>query len=278
MEKEIMDNQIQEELDYILPDDYEEEAEETTEAEMEESEVTEATEETEVVEEAEETTEEVEESEETEESEEVAESLDDLEVKYLHEVKKLKDIPKDELKTLVQKGMNHDRVQEKYTIINDKFNQIKELSNLYNMDEDTLIKTLYDQYYQNAAEAEGTTPEAVKSRVESRKKDASQKMYERFATKFPDVGAKDIPKEVWDEVANGEDLSKAYSEHLRTSEIRSKEDEINQLKTQMAELEKKLKVKSQNEKVKKKAVVKSTSKHGSDDIAEDEFLQGLLGD
>ena len=44
---EDMDNQVQEELEYILPDDYEEEAEETTEAEKEGSEVAEEVETTE---------------------------------------------------------------------------------------------------------------------------------------------------------------------------------------------------------------------------------------
>lgn len=269
------DNQIFEEVDYILPDDYEEEPEEdTTEAE-ETEEIAEEEEATEEVEEPEKTV-----NEETEEQEEVEEAqatLEDLEVKFLHDTKKLKDFEPDELKTIVQKGLNHDRLLEKVSIANERVEKIKELSELYNMNESELLDALFDQYFNATAEREGKDKETVKLRYEAGKKQATQKMYERFANKYPDVKSDAIPQEVWQAVKEGEDLSKAYESHIKESALNEKNSELTQLKKQIEELEKKLSVKTTNEKVKKKAVVKPTSTNGNEKTNDDDFLAGFLG-
>ncbi len=264
---EIMDNQVQEELDYILPDDYEEEAEDTTEAEQEESEVLEGDEAQEVVEEVDATT-----------IVDNTPALDELEVKFLHEVKKLKDIPREELQTLVQKGMNHDRIAERYTQATEKLERMKDLGALYGMTETEVMDALFNRYYEDTADREGLTPQQVKARVEANKKDSMQRMFDKFNEKYPNVNANDIPKNVWEEVKAGEDLVRAYSEHIKQETLSAKDGEVNQLKTKIAELEGKLKTFTQNETVKKKAVVKSTSVNGSDNVKEDDFLAGLLGD
>lgn len=267
-----MDNQVQEELDYILPDDYEEETEDTTEAETEESEVGEEAEATEEKSE-------VEDNNPVDGTEaKVAESLDELEVKFLHEVKKLKDIPREELQTLVQKGMNHDRIAERYAQATEKLERMKDLGALYGMTETEVMDALFNRYYEDTADREGLTPQQVKARVEANKKDTMQRMFDKFNEKYPNVNANDIPKNVWEEVKAGEDLVRAYSEHLKQETISAKDGELNQLKTKIAELEGKLKTFTQNETVKKKAVVKSTSVNGSDNVKEDDFLAGLLGD
>ena len=254
-----MDNQVQEELEYILPDDYEEETEETTEEEVVESEV-------------------AEDGEATEEVKEVAESLDDLEVKYLHEVKKLKDIPKDELKTLVQKGMNHDRIAEKHADLNSKYEPIKNLANLYGMNEQDFTKALFNQYYNMVAERDGLTPEQVARNVEQESSKTTERMFNKFANKYPDVKAQDIPQEVYDMVNDGEaDLLGAYEKYLSKETMLSKDSELKKLNDKILALENKLKTKEQNEAVKKKAVIKSTSVNGVDDLEDDDFLQGLLG-
>lgn len=268
MENEIMDNQVQE-LDYILPDDYEEEAEETTEADTEELEVGEEAEATEEESEVEDTLDETETV--------VAESLDDLEVKYLHEVKKLKDIPKEELKTIVQKGMNHDRIAEKFTLANEKLEKLNLLGSLYGMSDAEVVDALFNRYYEDTADKEGLRPEQVKARVEADQKATVQKMYDRFVSKFPDVKTEDVPKDVWEEVKLGEDLTRAYENHLKQSTISAKDSEITKLNSRLAELEGKLKTFTQNETVKKKAVVKPTSNNGSDEVGDDDFLMGLLG-
>ena len=261
---ENMDNQVQE-LEYILPDDYEE-TEETPEVD-EELEVTE----TEETEEVEETKEQIEE--EPIEPAESVESLEDLEVKYLHDVKKLKDIPKDELKTLVQKGMNHDRIVDKYNQASEKAERVEAIAKLYGMSETELVEALLTQY----ADSSDKTLGEVKSIVEQGKKDSTNKMYSKFLESYPDVKADTIPKEVWDEVKLGEDLTKAYENNLKQSTILAKDGELSQLKLRLAELEGKLKVKEQNETVKKKAVVKSTIGNGDTKQEDDDFLQGLFG-
>lgn len=253
-----------EELDYFLPEGYEEEAEESTEevAETEEQEV-----------------EAVEEEVETEESEEVEENtietaLDDLEVKFLHETKTLKDIPQDELKTYIQKGMNHDRIQEKLTQAYDQIDDFKDIANMFEMDLSTVIETLKNQYYENKAQKEGRQVSDVKREYESNKKDRTTKMYERFLDKYPDVKTDDIPQEVMQAVREGEDLVNAYDKYTNTSKDKARDSEIESLKAQLAEANKKLGIKEQNTKVKKKSVVTKTS--DSSGIETDEFLEGFL--
>lgn len=258
------ENQIVEE--YLLPDDYEEPEEETTEAEEIESESEELEEDVQV-EAVEETTEET----------EAKELLEELEVKFLHDTKKLKDFDKEELKTIVQKGLNHDRLLEKVTIANERTEKIRELSELYKMSENELIDALYDQYFTTTAEQQGKDKDYVKLAYEANKKQSTQKMYERFATKYPDVKADAIPTEVWQAVQEGEDLSRAYDNHMKETTILTKDSEVNKLKSEIEELKGKLKAQQSNEEVKKKAVVKSTSKNGNETVEGDEFLQGFFG-
>jgi hypothetical protein len=257
------ENQIIEMNEFILPDDYEE-VEDTTEAE----EVVEEVEEVEV-EVKEETTEEV--------TEETKQALEDLEIKYLHEVMKLKDFTPNELKTLVQKGMNHDRLAEKVTLANERNEQVKELATLYNMTEADMLDALLNNYYDSQADAQGKTKEEIKKNHEATKKQTSQKMYERFADKFPDVKGEMIPEEVWNAVKGGDDLTMAYTDYIKDTELKTKEQELANLKTKLAELEGKQKSLEHKEQVKKKAVVKSTTGQGQDSEEFDDFLQGLWG-
>jgi hypothetical protein len=259
------ENMIEEELEYILPDDYVEEEEESTE------ETEEATDE-EVEETEEETTEEVEEVE--EDTTETA--LEDMEVKFLHEVKALKDIPREELQSYVQKGMNHDRIQEKLNTAYDQIESFKDVADMFEMDLPSVIETLKNQYFTNKAETEGRQVTDVKREYEGNKKDRSAKMYDRFLTKYPDIKTEDIPQEVLQSVKEGEDLVKAYDKYTGDAKVKAKDTEIDTLKAQVEELQKKLGVKDQNTKVKKKAVVKKTS--DSSGIDTDDFLAGLMGD
>lgn len=217
--------------------------------------------------------------------EEPIELLEDLEVKYLHDVKKLKDIPKDELKTLVQKGMNHDRLVEKlegYKVLDEKMSDFDEIASFYGMDTEALKESLLQQWYENKAEQEGLTAEIVKREHQLGKKEkATQlgdketqrqtKMMKTFVEKHPNVKDSDIKHETWAKVNNGMDITQAY-------ELQIRDDEASTLKAKIAELEGKLKTNTQNAEVKKKAVVKSTTTNGSDDPDKnDDFLQGLFG-
>ena len=267
---ENIDNQIDElEAIELFTED-----EETTEAEeTEETEEAELTDEEEVIEES--TSEEPESEEEvenpTDESDlESTDSIGELEVKYLKETKKLKDIDKEELTSLIQKGFNHDRIKEKY-------DKIKEVSELFKMSDSELIDSLYTQYFDAEADRRGVSTDKVKADYESSKKTSEQIMYANFLENFPDVKADAIPVDVWAKVKSGEDLTVAYRQHQLAENVKGKETELSQLQKRISELESKLKTKAQNEATKKKAVVKPTTNNGSEENVADDFLQGLLG-
>ena len=257
-----LENQIQKE-EYLLPDDY-----------IEEDEVVEADETDEVAEETPEATEVV---------EEVApvETMDDLEIKFLHEVKKLKDLGKDEVKTLVQKGMNHDRLLEKLEatkVTEGKLGEFAEIASLFGYDLDTLRATLENQYFEFKADQDGVTPETIRREYNLNKrekttqtKNENQKMWERFVDKYPSVDVNTIKPETFVMAEQGIDMALAY-------EMQLKNDQIASMTAKMAELEAKTKTINQNSAIKQKAVVKSTIANGTDDPdADDDFMQGFLG-
>jgi len=238
-------------------EDEEESLEETTEELEQDSETTEETETT------------------SEEQKEEPIDLGEIDFKYLHEAKKIKDIPREELPTIIQKGMNHDRVLEKFTVANEKLDRFEEIAVLHNMSSDEMAEVLLSNFYNTEAERNGTTPEFERRNREISKVSNKEKMYKRFVDKYPDVKSEDIPQYIWDNVKLGEDLTSAYEDHKRQDVIKTKDDELNQYKSKIAKLEAELKVKNQNESVKKKAVVKSTTNNGSDALDEDDFLQGF---
>ena len=225
------------------------------------------------------------ESEEDQETVDEVESLEDLEVKYLHDVKKLKDIPKDELKTLVQKGMNHDRLVEKvegYKAIESSMAEFEEIASLYNIDVASLKESLLSEFFERKANDEGLTPEIVKREYNIEKKEKSTQSAEQqtakqnerinaFVEAYPNIGNDQIKPETWEKFERGVDLIVAYEQQV-------KDDKISLLESKLLEMEGKQKTNNQNAETKKKAVVKSTLSNGSDDPDKnDDFLQGLFG-
>ena len=161
------------------------------------------------------------EPEETKEADATGDSLDEMEVKFLHEVKKLKDIPKDELKTLVQKGMDYDR---KLTKIDElkaeatKYDRVKELAGHYNMSDSEMIDMLFDNYFDQKASTEGLTKEIVKKEYELNKRESvtnEQAQLQKFVQAFPDIDAKNIPLEVVEQWQDGKDLTETYRNYLK---------------------------------------------------------------
>jgi hypothetical protein len=251
---EEMDNQIQE-IEYILPDDYEE-TEETPEVETEETE---------------ETNDEV-----VEEVTEAAETFDlgELEVKFLKESKKLKDIPKEEIGTLIQKGMNHDRLIEKHKKeMTESLEGFEEIAGFYGFDLATLKDALQEQWFAYKAEQEGKSANEIKLEYKLNKGqktpvDKQAQAFEKLLDKH-NVTPDDIKPETWELFKEGTDLSTAY-------EIQLKDEALAESKAQIAKLQAEVKVAKQNQAVKQKGVVKPTTSNGSDDI-EDDFLAGLFG-
>ena len=256
MEEDLLldDNQIvDEDTDFLTPDEDEEEAEETTETETELSE-----------------------GEQTEETQSV-ESVDfgDLEVKYLHDTKKLKDFTPEEVKTYIQKGMNHDRISEKLKANEGILENFNEIANFYGYDLNTLTEALYEQFYHFKADKEGKTPNEVRleHQLERTNKgkvsvDKQTQAFERLLDSY-DVKADSIKPETWARFNEGVDLKTAY-------ELQLKDDRLNELESRLSQMQNELKVKTQNENAKKKSVVKPTTTNGIGEI-DDDYLAKIIG-
>lgn len=169
-------------------------------------------------------------------------------VKHLDTVRELdwsKD--KDEIKTLVQKGMDYDRKSQK---LSDYEKFLKELAGPQNLSIDQLIDStrarmlkameakkgneisetdaLLTVQKQRMDEAEAQEAEAKtqKQSAEDAAKEKSKESFNRFIAAYPDVKGETIPKSVWDEFAKSGDLVAAYAKF----EKKQLEEEIKALK------------------------------------------------
>lgn len=198
-----------------------------------------------------------------------------IKVKYNHEEM---EIPEDEAIPLVQKGLNYDKLQERYDQIqNDprlsRYQKVEQVSKLlgYQSDEQ-LIDALYQNYYQLTAQNRGLTPQQIQREHElnqeremlQQEKQVAQRqretnaMYERFLQTFPDVQTKDIKPETWDKVRSGMDLTVAYVEQQNQD-----------LKAQLQQLK-------QKEKNKATAPVSGVTQHGATNTqGKDPFEMGF---
>ena len=73
-----------------------------------------------------------------------------------------------------------------------------------------------------APEAEEQAPEAEEQAPDAADEDALREDVELFHSLFPEVGAKDVPREVWDKVEKGQSLAASYALYVLMKE---KEDE-----------------------------------------------------
>lgn len=214
--------------DETIFEGWQEEIEENNTEEVAEEATEENTTEAEEEPETEEVEEETEDQE--EEQEEDAKTLDygDIDIKYLGEDKKLKDLEPQEVGKLVQKGLNHDRIKE-------QLEPIKDLAGLYGIDLTEMSNMLFNDYFKFKANKEGTT-EAIERKqyeLDNREKKAKldaelkenaeneakakeqskQSMLKEFVNVYPDIESKDIPQEVWDTVKNGSKLVDAFARY-----------------------------------------------------------------
>ena len=266
-----VDNPVEDVMN-LFPTDHEVEAEVVADESTEEVEAEEST--TEEVEGEESKEESIEETEEeTEETETVA--LEDLDIKVLGETKQIKDIPREELQSMLRKGTDYDRVREKLSVSQEESNEWNEIAEMFEMTPKEVRDTLKEQKFKEMA---GDTRDVndVRREYEADRKSLNDKMYERFVEKYPDVKTDDLPIDVIDAVKAGKDLVSVYDEHVRNTDSTTKDTTISDLQAKIAALEAKVEVKNQNTNTKKKGVIKKTS--GSDSNTNtDDFLAGLTG-
>lgn len=171
-----------------------------------------------------------------------------LRIKYMNEER---DISREEAVQLAQKGMDYDRIREKWDDAKETVAFIDEQAKAAGMDR----KAFIDYLRMETKKSQGMSEEEAKRTVELENREAAVQMREteeqqraadqqaqqtaadaekerrdsdfrRFAEKYPDLKAETITEtipNVWERVGNGESLVEIWQEH-----------EINRLKTEQA--------------------------------------------
>lgn len=286
---EFMDEEFGVDLsDIVSEEDGNQTEEETGEETAEEPEAGEQTEQTEEPEEPAGQPE----AEPTKEQKEEPEELFDL--KFNKEIRK---VSRQEVTELAQKGLNHDRILEQRDHLQQenaellKFKQENEaiigLLDAAAQKSGTDRNTFLQSVRENAYVSQGLSRDAAHERVlredaeqrlsRTEKADAEkqqaqqgqelarQQDIERFLKLYKDVDPNTIPKEVWDDVRNGETLVSAYGRY-----------ENRQLAESNRKLQESINALKQNEKNKQKSI--GSAKTEGKETARDPFLEYLFSD
>ena len=232
------------------------------------------------------------EAEPTKEQKEEPEELFDL--KFNKEIRK---VSRQEVTELAQKGLNHDRILEQRDHLQQenaellKFKQENEaiigLLDAAAQKSGTDRNTFLQSVRENAYVSQGLSRDAAHERVlredaeqrlsRTEKADAEkqqaqqgqelarQQDIERFLKLYKDVDPNTIPKEVWDDVRNGETLVSAYGRY-----------ENRQLAESNRKLQESINALKQNEKNKQKSI--GSAKTEGKETAKDPFLEYLFSD
>lgn len=283
---EFMDEEFGVDLsDLVSDDDGNQTDEETSEETAEESEP---------AEESEEQTEETKQPEEEPTQEPKAEPEELFDLKFNKEIRK---VNRQEVTELAQKGLNHDRILEQRDHLQQenaellKFKQENEaiigLLDAAAQKSGTDRNTFLQSVRENAYVSQGLSRDAAHERVlredaeqrlsRTEKADAEkqqaqqgqelarQQDIERFLKLYKDVDPNTIPKEVWDDVRNGETLVSAYGRY-----------ENRQLAESNRKLQESINALKQNEKNKQKSI--GSAKTEGKETAKDPFLEYLFSD
>nr|DAM74796.1 MAG TPA: hypothetical protein [Caudoviricetes sp.] len=283
---EFMDEEFGVDLsDLVSEDDGNQTEEETSEETVEESEP---------AEESEEQTEETEQPEEEPAQEPKAEPEELFDLKFNKEIRK---VNRQEVTELAQKGLNHDRILEQRDHLQQenaellKFKQDNEAiiglldaaAQKSGTDRNTFLQSVRENAYVSQGLSRDAAHERVlredaeqrlsrtekadaeKQQVQQGQELARQQDIERFLKLYKDVDPNTIPKEVWDDVRNGETLVSAYGRY-----------ENRQLAESNRKLQESLNALKQNEKNKQKSI--GSAKTEGKETAKDPFLEYLLSD
>lgn len=211
--------------------------------------------------------------------------------------KEIRKVNRQEVTELAQKGLNHDRILEQRDHLQQenaellKFKQDNEaiigLLDAAAQKSGTDRNTFLQSVRENAYVSQGLSRDAAHERVlredaeqrlsRTEKEDAEkqqaqqgqelarQQDIERFLKLYKDVDPNTIPKEVWDDVRNGETLVSAYGRY-----------ENRQLAESNRKLQESINALKQNEKNKQKSI--GSAKTEGKETAKDPFLEYLLSD
>lgn len=284
---EFMDEEFGVDLsDIVSEDDGNQTEEETSEEVAEESETTQEPEDTEP-----------EEQEKPDEKPEEAAQEELFDLKFNKEIRQ---VNRQQVTELAQKGLNHDRILEQRDHLQQenaellKFKQDNEaiisLLDAAAQKSGTDRNTFLQSVRENAYVSQGLSRDAAHERVlredaeqrlsrterleeernrnqqsQQEQEQARQQDIERFLKLYKDVDPGQIPKEVWDDVRNGETLVSAYGRY-----------ENRQLAENNRKLQESINAMKQNEKNKQKSI--GSAKTEGKETAKDQFLECLFSD
>ena len=158
----------------------------------------------------------------------------DFVLKHLGEEKS---VSRDEVISLAQKGLDYDRIREKWDAVKDDVQRLrmyegflKELAEARGGDVDSLIDETRTRALIAQAEAKGETlapaaaaAQAVRMRTQGtvqekgtpeQTQNRNSQMIDEFISVFGNVKAEEIPKEVWDEATSTGDMVRPYQRYL----------------------------------------------------------------
>lgn len=204
-----------------------------------------------------------------------------IRVKFLHEER---DIPRDEARVLIQKGMNYDHIlAQRDAKFKREIDALDRFARLSGVTREQYVRYMEENAEQIALEREMETlrerhPEAAEEtiremarlkvrdneaaageREQARKREQeerAQKPWLDFFRRFPGVKANDLPQEVLNDVASGMSPTEAWQKKV------------------IREMEQNQKAQEQNERAKKKALGPMTTERQAE---EDAFLSGFFG-
>ena len=203
-----------------------------------------------------------------------------------------KDLTADEARELAQKGMDYDRVRQKYDEAKPVVEMVRQFADQQHMTVEQYISFVRTEAKKAAGmddeearraveledreatvsqrEAEQQEAAAAMENAATEQKSANDRMQEDlalFQTRYPDAAKEPdkIPQEVWDAVKGGTSLCDAYGNYV----LKSKDTEI-------AALRQKLTAKEQNQKNQQRSSG-SMRTSGNENQIKDPFLDGFGG-
>jgi hypothetical protein len=220
-------------------------------------------------------------------TEQPADQPEMFELKFLGETKQY---TRDEMTTLAQKGMNHDRILQQrddlqqYRSANEPLvNDLGRIAQQFGMTPADLLASmetnLLRQQGKTQAEAEAiirankserqlqTYQSQEQAAIEQQRaaQERQQRDFREFVQRYPGLDPKTIPATVWNDVRKGEPLVSAYGKY-----------EMQQLKEENQRLQQQLSAKAQNDKNKENSL--GSMQSGSGVPKTDPFLDELFRD
>ncbi len=202
-------------------------------------------------------------------------NLEELELKGVDGIQKVKDLTPDAVKERLQKGGDYDRVKIQNSGYKETIDRFDYVSKLFDRDTNELLDELIEQHINREAEESGRHIDDVRKDVDSHKSNSVDKALDKLIENFPEIDIDNLPEGVTEAIKNGESPTQAYKEHQRGLETEGYTKQIAELNEKYAKLEKENKILKKNDKNRKSSQVKKTS-DGEKLNQDDDFLKGFL--